>query len=77
MHVEIPQSGQKLNLNECHGYGLNQFIGFAKSDQITVSIAELCLGTDKNSTILVECSEEDKSQLWSYDNEVSITKIEF
>lgn len=56
----------------CHKFGGNQFFAFAKSGQI-ITVEELCVGisNDKTLVVLVECSEQDPSQLWEYDKNVS------
>lgn len=56
----------------CHGMGGNQFFAFAESGQI-ISVEDLCvsISTEQKTTTLVECSDQDRSQLWKYDDHVS------
>lgn len=58
--------------------GGNQFFGFAKNGQI-ITAEELCVGisNDSVSIVLKECSEQDLSQLWAYDSEVSEKACQF
>lgn len=63
----------KLFLWSCHGSGGNQFFAFEKSGLI-VTVEEICVGVNsQKGVILVRCSDIDKTQLWSYDEEVSPT----
>lgn len=50
---------------------VSRFFGFAENGQI-VTAEELCVGVanDYELVVLVECSEQDPSQLWSYDYDV-------
>lgn len=61
----------------CHKLGGNQFFAHAKTGQI-ITVEELCVGIsdDGNVAVLVECSEKDSTQLWTYDVNVS-TILEF
>lgn len=62
---------------QCHGYGGNQFFAFSKPGQIVV-VEEYCVGINLlKEVILVQCSETDKTQLWSYDQEVSEIQFSF
>ena len=56
----------------CHKLGGNQFFAHAKTGQI-ITVEELCVGIsdDRNVVVLVECSEKDSTQLWTYDMNVS------
>lgn len=56
----------------CHKLGGNQFFAHAKTGQI-IAVEELCVGIsdDRNVVVLVECSEQDLTQLWIYDVKVS------
>lgn len=55
----------------CHK-GSNQFLAFAKSGQIVTVLAEMCVGvtTDRDAPIIVDCDNNQKSQLWQYNDEV-------
>lgn len=69
MDIYTQNVHEKLIIIGCHGYGGNQFFAFAKSGQIFTS-EQLCMGISNEMVILVDCSEDDTSQLWRYDNEV-------
>lgn len=63
-------SGSSFILYSCHGYGGNQFFALAKSGQIIV-IGVQCVGINLlNKVVLVPCSDTDKTQLWTYIEEV-------
>lgn len=63
---------QQLATFGCHKWGGTQFFAYAKTGQIVTS-EELCIGTSENEhlVVLVECSEQDPAQLWTYDKNVS------
>lgn len=61
----------RLKLWPSHGYGGNQFFAISKSGQI-VDVEEHCVGINhKKEVITVPCSDTDKTQLWTYNDEVS------
>lgn len=58
----------------CHGMGGNQFFAFSKNGQI-VTAEDACVGVAKDLVVQVPCNETDVSQLWKYDNTVSVNII--
>lgn len=61
----------KIITYKCHGFAGNQFFAFATSGQI-VHAEEVCVGHRNETVVFVECSEQQKSQLWDYNSEVKI-----
>lgn len=64
--------GEKLILYPCSKEGGNQFFAFTKFGQIITS-NEQCVGVNNRTVVLVQCSEDEKYQLWSYNLEVCKT----
>lgn len=66
--VEI---SQHLMTYSCHDIGGAQFFSFTTYGQI-MTYRDPCVGvsSDKKVAVLVKCSEDDKSQLWDYRQEV-------
>lgn len=71
MDTESTSLNRRLMLWPCHGFGGNQFFAITKFGQIVV-VEEICVGINLvKEVILVQCSDSDKSQFWSYNIEVS------
>lgn len=70
LDVATGNLNDRLILYSCHGGGSNQFFAFAKSGQI-ITAGQHCVGIKDKTVIKVQCSEDDKSQLWNYNSEVS------
>ena len=60
----------KIDPSSFYFLGGNQFFALAQSGQI-VTNQDLCVGIIDTKVILVECFDEDKSQLWKWDEEVN------
>lgn len=72
---------RKVIVFGCHKSGGNQFIALRKDGLMMTSNQDFCIGvTNRNSTVpaamVVECSENDKSQRWKYAVEVRETPLE-
>lgn len=59
----------KLKTFPCHKQGGNQFFAIAENGQI-FTVEQLCVGKQNQTVVLVECSENDESQLWTYNHDV-------
>lgn len=60
----------RLGLSKCHGNGDDQFFAFSKSGEIITYVEEYCVGIKNQTVSAVSCSKDDKSQLWTYNDEV-------
>lgn len=58
--------GEKLLFYPCQYNGGNQFFAFAENGQIITS-EDSCVGIKNRTVILTNCSENDRSQLWTFD----------
>lgn len=75
MCLDTGASSQQLTLYWSHGYGGNQFLALSKSGQL-VDVEEHCVGINqKRDVILLPCSDTDKTQLWTYNVEVSAMEV--
>lgn len=78
MCLDIDSTGmhRTLRLWPCHGSGENdywkQFFAFQESGLI-VTAEEICVGVNEHKqVILVHCTDDDKTKLWTYDKEVGV-----
>lgn len=77
MCIDIAEykAGEPIELYSCHNGGGNQFLAFSEKGLIINYDDKYCIGVAKqNSTTLaatVECADDDISQLWKYNVEVS------
>lgn len=62
-----------IKLYDCHHLGYNQFFAFTKNGKIHTTSSNQCIsaGEDNISIVIKECTENDKTQLWKYNDEVS------
>lgn len=56
-------------LYDCHNLGGAQLFAFTRSGQISTP-EEKCVGINGAAVDLVNCSENDKSQLWDWNSKV-------
>lgn len=69
LDLNTMQWDAKLLVWPCHGEE-NQFFAFAETGQI-VFVEEYCVGINNNrDVIVVKCSSTDRTQLWTYYDEV-------
>lgn len=73
--IDEHKEGEPIELYSCHNNGGNQFLAVTEKGLIITYEDKYCIGVKKqNSTTVpttVECADNNKSQLWKYNTEVS------